>query len=120
MANIQDSLEAAMGIDGAIGAALVDHSSGMCLGIAGGSQNFDLEVAAAGNSEVVRSKLRVMESLSLDDQIEDVLITLKNEYHVLLLLPDTTLFFYMALKRDRANLALTRHKLATIAKALEI
>lgn len=120
MANVQDSLDAAMALDGAIGAALADHSSGMCLGTAGGSQSFDLEVAAAGNAEVVRSKLRVMESLALKDEIEDILISLGSEYHVILLIPGGTLFFYMALKRDRANLALARHKLQTIAKALEV
>jgi len=120
MANIQESLDSALDLDGAIGAALADHSSGMCLGTAGGSKDFDLEVAAAGNSEVVRSKMRVMESLKISDTIEDILITLGTEYHVILLIPGGSLFLYIALRRDRSNLALTRHKMQAIAKDLQL
>lgn len=120
MSNVQESLDTAMSIEGAIGAALADFSSGMCLGTAGGSKSFDLEVAAAGNSEVVRSKMRVMKSLALDDSIEDILISLGDEYHIIVLIPGGNLFLYMALKRDRANLAMARHKLQNVAKTLEV
>lgn len=120
MAGIQESLDAIMTLDGAIGAALADYSSGMCLGTAGGSKSFDLEVAAAGNSEVVRAKHRVMEQLGLTDDIEDILISLGKEYHLIFPLPNAELFIYAALRRDQANLALTRHKMASIAKDLAV
>ena len=120
MADIQECLDRVMSIDGAIAAALADYSSGMCLGTAGGTKSFNPEVAAAGNSEVVRSKLRVMQSLELADEIEDILITLGKEYHLIFPLKGGDLFLYAALRREQANLALTRHKMAQIAKELVV
>ena len=118
--NLSEILEQAMRIDGAIGIALADHESGMCLGFTGSRASFDLEVAAAGNSEVIRSKLNVMASLNLDDHIQDMLITLGKEYHLMFPLADTTLFLYMALSRDKANLAMARHQLGVLARDLAV
>ncbi|MEL7060745.1 MAG: hypothetical protein AAGN46_12035 [Acidobacteriota bacterium] len=109
-----------MEIDGAIGCALADYESGMCLGTEGGRAGFDLEVAAAGNSEVIRSKLKVMQSLNLDDKIEDMLISLGKEYHLIFPRPGSSLFVYMAFDRKSANLALARHKLRELAQGLAV
>ncbi|NED84372.1 hypothetical protein G3I76_30295, partial [Streptomyces sp. SID11233] len=87
MANTEASLKDAMAsIDGAVGVALVDYTSGMALGTMGGGKDFNLEVAAAGNTDVVRAKLRTMEHLGLQDSIEDILITLGTQYHMIRLL----------------------------------
>ena len=120
MGNLKESLDKAMEIDGAIGVALADFESGLCLGTAGSRVGFDLEVAAAGNSEVVRSKQKVMSSLGLDDHIEDILISLGREYHLIFPQPGTSLFLYMAFDRKKANLALARHKLASLVKELSV
>jgi hypothetical protein len=116
--NIEAALKEAMNIDGAIGACLVDWESGMSLGAAGGGKYLDLDVAAAGNTEVIRAKMRTMESLRLDDNIEDILITLSKQYHLIRLLRDSRdeqgLFLYLVLDRTRANLALARHALKRI------
>ena len=117
--NIDTALKEAMAIPGALGAALVDYESGMSLGTVGGGDWLDLEVAAAGNTEVVRSKLRVMSALKLNDTIEDILITLSRQYHLIRLLTSakrggSTLFLYLVLDRERANLALARHNLRAI------
>ncbi|MER6301396.1 hypothetical protein ABT247_17770 [Kitasatospora sp. NPDC001539] len=124
MANLETSLKEAMAIDGAIGVALVDYGSGMALGSLGDGGELDLNVAAAGNTDVVRAKMRAMEMLNLhDNEIEDILISLTHQYHMVR--PITTpggrgLFLFLALNRSRANLAMARHQLKRIEVALEI
>jgi hypothetical protein len=116
--NIEAALKEAMNIDGAVGASLVDWESGMSLGAVGGGKYLDLDVAAAGNTEVIRAKMRTMESLRLDDSIEDILITLAKQYHLIRLLKSSRneqgLFLYLVLDRQKANLALARHSLKRI------
>lgn len=123
MSDMDLALKDMMSIDGALGAAVVDYNSGMALGSLGSSKALDLNVAAAGNTEVVRAKLRTIEQLGLQEDIEDVLISLSSQYH--LIRPMTGrksrgLFLYLALDRGRANLALARHRLRGIEEELEV
>ncbi|MCX4776329.1 hypothetical protein [Streptomyces sp. NBC_01264] len=124
MANVETSLkEATTTIEGVLGVALVDCSSGMALGTIGGGKDLDLTVAAAGNTDVVRAKLRTMEMLGLKDDIEDILITLGSQYHLIRLLKgrgSAGLFLYLALDSKRANLAMARHQLKKIEAELEV
>jgi hypothetical protein len=123
MADIEIALKEAMMIEGALGAALVDVNSGMALGTLGGGKDFDLGVAAAGNTDIVRAKLRVMEMLGLGSGIEDILTTLTSQYHVIRPLTAHSgagLFLYLVLDRNRANLALARRKLHQIEAGLDL
>ena len=119
MATVEESLKEAMTIGGAVGVALVDFGSGMTLGTAGGATGLDLEVAAAGNTEVIRAKMKTMQSLGLDDAIEDILITLGGQYHLIrLLAKHQGLFMYLALTRDGSNLAMARRQLQSVEESL--
>ena len=123
MANIDISLKEMMAIDGAIGAAVVDYNSGMALGTLGGSKELDLQVAAAGNTEVIKAKLRTMDALQLKDGIEDILITLGSQYHIMRPVAGRGgkgLFMYLALDRGRGNLAMARHTLRTVEEKLDV
>ncbi|MFE5795662.1 hypothetical protein ACFQ8C_24230 [Streptomyces sp. NPDC056503] len=124
MVSVETSLKEAMtSIEGSVGVALVDYTSGMALGTMGGSKDLDLTVAAAGNTDVVRAKLRTMEMLGIDDGIEDVLITLDTQYHLIRLIKGrggNGLFLYMVLDKGRANLAMARHQLRRIEADLEL
>lgn len=118
MADIKTSVQNAMKIDGCLGAALVDFESGMCLANAG-NPGFDLELAAAGNTEVVRAKKKIRDKLGLRDRIEDILITLTGQYHLIRMV-GTTMFIYVALDRQKSNLALARKELEIIERGLDI
>jgi predicted regulator of Ras-like GTPase activity (Roadblock/LC7/MglB family) len=105
------------GIDGFIGAAIADSESGMCLGASGGAGVLNLEVAAASNTEVVRAKRKAMKTLNLRDEIEDILITLGKQYHLIRPLRSRpSIFIYIALDRSRANLAMARYSLSEIER----
>lgn len=106
-------------IDGFVGAALVDSDSGMALAKLGGG-TVDLDLAASGNAEVVKSKRRVAASLKLNDAIEDILISLERQYHLIRPLErNTALFLYVVLDRAKSNLALSRHELKSFEQQLE-
>src|SRR5262245_40604343 len=118
MAITLDSLQS---MDGFIGAALVDSESAMCMATIGGGGILDLEVAAAGNSEVVRAKRKAMEMLKLKDRIEDILISLGKQYHLIRPLESNEgVFIYLALHRSQANLAMARVQLKNFEKTLDI
>ena len=119
MSNIKETLAKLLTTDGSIAAAVVDSDSGLMLGAAG--SGLDLELAAAGNTEVVRAKLKTMKSLGLSDTIDDMLITLGNQYHIIKLHPSMHgLFIYFVLDKNKANLALARRAANTAAEEIQI
>ena len=121
MANVKESIARIMELDGALAVAIVDSNSGMMLGSSSPGGAIDLEVAAAGNSSVVQAKLRTMADLGLQQSIEDILITLDKQYHIIRpLARQNTFFLYLVLDRSRANLAMARFKLARIEQDLKI
>jgi hypothetical protein len=118
MSNLKETSDGLMGIDGALGCAIVDYTSGMLLESAG--SGVDLELAAAGNSEVVKAKLKTMESLGIKGGIEDILITLDKQIHIIRpSLSNEGLFIYLVLDKKNSNLALARRKTADLEGSLQ-
>ena len=110
-----------MQIDGAVGVALVDGATGMTLGTAGGSRLLNVELAGAGAADFLRAKRRVLDTLGLKDSIEDVMITLGKQYHLIRYLgPDLNVFLYLVLDREAASLGLARHKLAALGRRIAL
>lgn len=119
MASISQGMADLLAIDGALCASLVDSASGMILGQAG--SGVDMEVAAAGNTEVVRAKMKTMRALGLNDVIEDILITLGKQYHILRpMARKEGLFIYIVLDKAKSNLALARRKVQDVEKDLTV
>ncbi len=120
MANIKESLQSLAEIEGFIGACLTDSNSGMMMGAEGGG-TLNMETAAAGNTEVVRAKRKTIASLGLKDNIEDILITLGRQYHLIRPLATREgLFIYLVLDKGRSNLALARLRLADAERDLVV
>jgi hypothetical protein len=91
----------------------------MLLGSAG--SGVDMELAAAGNSEVIRSKLKTMKSLGLKDEIEDILITLGKQYHIIRPTEKYEgIFIYLVLDKAKSNLALARRAVLTLEGNLKL
>jgi hypothetical protein len=109
--HIVDAFEkVAADIPGYMAAALVDLESGMTLGLKSVRPDFDLAAASAYNSEMVKQKMKIMRALNLRTTLEDMLITLGDQIHVIKMVSATT-FIYLCVDRSQSNLAIVRNVL---------
>ena len=118
--SVQEALDEVMNIDGAVGAAIVDYENGMTLGTIGG-RGLDMELAGAGNTEVVRSERNIIHDLELEDDIQDLLISLNESYHLIRMCEHhKDVFIYLVIDRDDGNLGLARRSIDGIDERLEL
>lgn len=94
-------------IPGFIAASLVDIDSGMTLAVKSTRTEFDLAVASAYNSELVKQKLKIMKALNLKTNLEDMILTLGDQIHFIKIL-SPTMFIYLAADRSSSNIAIVR------------
>jgi len=65
--------------------------------------------AAAYNAEVIRQNQLALPALGLaDEAVEDILITLNSQWHILRLLPDNRHFVHLMVNRRDTNLGIAR------------
>jgi hypothetical protein len=115
---IQDAFErVGNDIPGFIAASLVDLESGMTLGARTSRGDFDLTAASAYNSEMVKQKQKIMKALNLRTTLEDMIITLGDQIHLIKMISPTT-FVYLAADRASTNLAIVRNAVTKHAAAL--
>src|SRR3712207_1417670 len=113
-------LSQATQISGFIGACLVDSDTGLMLASQGGGP-LDLEMVAAVNTDFLRSKLHAIDALGLNDELEDIVISLGEQVHLIRpLQSNRSLFVYLALDRKTSNLGLARIKLRAIEDNLKL
>ncbi len=105
-------------VTGVIATAVVDLESGMTLAAKTNRPDFDLAVASAYNSELVKQKMKIMRALNLKATLEDMLITLSDQFHLLKFLPGGTSFLYLAADRSGTNLAILRNSVNKHVSAL--
>ena len=95
-------------VNGVIATAAVDLESGMTLAAKTNRPEFDLGVASAYNSELVKQKMKIMRALNLKCDLEDMLLTLSDQIHLIKILPGNASFLYLAADRGSTNLAILR------------
>lgn len=139
MPGIDESLQEAVRLPGARGAALVDWISGLSLGAVGEAPGKDPETAAAEIAEVARisAEHRVFAPADAltdagpgrrtsgrpghEPPVEDVIVTTASAYHVLRFVPtafDGSVCLHLWLDRTEGNLAMARIRLAEVVERL--
>ena len=127
MANIRDSLQAVMNIDGVEATVLVDLNSGCPLGSAGGTQDTELEAAA--HADLLKAKEKIIKTLGYRDGVEDMLITTWSSYVLLRRVVTEhslgqNLMLFVKLRKGSGgmgiNLAMTRFQLKRIEAELVV
>lgn len=104
-------------VDGFIGGSIVDLDTGMSMASISRRPDFDLDVASAYNSEMVKAKLKTISALNISSNLEDMLLTLTDQLHLIKML-DNNRFVYIAVGRESTNLALLRSVVNSHARAL--
>jgi hypothetical protein len=105
-------------VSGVIATAVVDLESGMTLAAKTNRGDFDLAAASAYNSELVKQKMKIMRTLNLKSTLEDVLISLSDQFHLIKFMPGNTSFLYLAADRSATNLAILRNSVNKHTQAL--
>jgi hypothetical protein len=113
----------AMAIPGAVGASIVDYTTGFPVASTGAAPNADHEAAAAGTADVVQAanSRSLLVSAVPHDLLEDLIITTAGNYHLLRLVRtdfDSRLVLYVWLDRVHGNLAVARRRMQTLAADL--
>jgi len=103
-----------------VAVAIVEVQSGMCLASHTTSPTLNPETAAAYNTEVVKQKQKAMAALKLtDEKIDDILITLTNQLHLINLYDEGKKFIYLVVNKRDTNLAIARDVLRQQAELLK-
>ncbi len=104
-------------VPGFIAASLVDMDSGMTLAVRSNRSDFDLAVASAYNSELVKQKMKIMKALGLKTTLEDMILTLGDQIHFIKIV-SPTVFIYLAADRSATNLAIVRTVVQKYSKSV--
>lgn len=136
MPGIDECLLEAMTVNGARGAAVIEWTSGLALGMVGEARNDDPEATAAETAELARMAAEqtafaavgtadtdATEGAAGAAPVEDVIITTHTCYHLLRFVDtafDSGVFFYLWLDRHEANLALARMRLRDLSQRLAL
>jgi predicted regulator of Ras-like GTPase activity (Roadblock/LC7/MglB family) len=88
--------------------AVVETETGMPLAAHSNIADFDIDTAAAYNTEVVKQKLKAIQALKLKQTVQDILLTLTDQLHLIKLSPTGDKFIYLAVNSRDTNLAVAR------------
>lgn len=99
--------------------AVVGVQTGACLAAHTNDASIAPATAAVFNAEVIRQKQKALTALALlDERIEDILITLSTQLHLMKLAPDGHEFIYLVVNAQSTNLGMAREVLRVQAEQL--
>ncbi|GAB3836457.1 hypothetical protein LJ737_10300 [Hymenobacter sp. 15J16-1T3B] len=101
-----------------VAVAVVETETGMPLAHHSNLATFDAETAAAYNTEVIKQKLKAIQALKLNQTLQDILLTLTDQLHLLKLSADGGKFIYLAVNSADTNLAMARQVMKGQASVL--
>ncbi|MFV8331625.1 hypothetical protein [Flavobacterium sp. GSP14] len=107
-------------VSGFIAVAVTEVKTGMSYKSLSVVSSFDPELASAYNLEVVKAKITAIKALGLSETIEDIMITLSNQIHIISLSENGEYFIYLAVDSSKANLGMTRAMLKKYSKEIEL
>ncbi len=106
-------------ISGTIGISIVELESGMALSTLSNQPEFNLEIAAAYNAEVVKQKMKAMAALNLKNQeINEFIISLTSQIHIIRFI-NAKYILYFAVDSTTSNLALIKVVLNSCSSRLK-
>ncbi|ELY2010788.1 hypothetical protein SL057_001839, partial [Flavobacterium psychrophilum] len=95
-------------VSGFIAVAVTEIKSGVSYYSLSVDKDFDPELAAAFNLEVVKAKLNAINALGLNQSIDDILINLSSQIHIIDISENNEYFIYLAVDASKANLGMTK------------
>lgn len=95
-------------VPGFIAVAVTEIKSGISYFSLSIDKKFDPELASAFNLEVVKAKLNAISALGLDDSIDDILISLNSQIHLIDVSENNEYFIYLAVDKKHANLGMSK------------
>jgi len=103
------------GLPELLGAAVVEVESGQALATYTTTREFNPSKVLGFNAEVIRQQRRSMQALQLpaEEQLQEILITLNTQFHLLWLLADGRRFLYVVVDSRDTNLGIARAVIRT-------
>jgi len=95
-------------VPGYIAVAVTEIKSGISYYSNSAIADFDPELASAFNLEVVKAKLNAINALGLNETIDDIMITLSSQIHIIDVADNNEYFIYLAVDSTKANLGMTK------------
>ncbi len=107
-------------VPGYIAVSVTEVATGVCYISHSDNPDFDPEIASAYNLEVAKAKQSAIKALGLEAKIQDILITLTDQIHIIDLSENGEYFIYLAVDTEKANLGMTRALLKKYKKEVVI
>ncbi len=95
-------------VPGYIAVAVTEIKSGISYYSNSAVADFDPELASAFNLEVVKAKLNAINALGLNETIDDIMISLSSQIHIIDVADNNEYFIYLAVDSTKANLGMTK------------